>query len=176
MYDVMLLLIYSYQKNCRWTIYYLVWCTLALSQEAPRMILSKNRRPSRTAFAWCRQRCLSSYSKYFKEVQKIYNNYLEYYYGDVYNDFKWLEDLRIVLQGLWHLQLVAYCQPEMYASTHGCQCMKIQSILLICLAFFLHLTNCFFLLRPIRITVNTVRIGEHDDGSQWTEWTKSLIH
>ena len=52
-----------------------------------------------------------------KKFTAIFDNYLEALYRDIYNDFKWSEDLRNVLQDLCQHLGVTYRQPQMYVPT-----------------------------------------------------------
>ena len=35
-----------------------------------------------------------------KKFTKIFNKYLEQFYQDIYNDFKWSEDIRVILEDI----------------------------------------------------------------------------
>ena len=48
-----------------------------------------------------------------RKFTKIFDNYLEVLFRDIHNDFKWSENLGVILENLG----VTYCQPQMYAST-----------------------------------------------------------
>ena len=52
-----------------------------------------------------------------KKFTKVFDKYLETLYRDIYNDFKWSEDLRVVLEDLCQHLGITYRQPEMYAAT-----------------------------------------------------------
>ena len=52
-----------------------------------------------------------------KKFTKVFDRYLETY-RDIYNDFKWSEDVKVVLEDLCKHLEITYCQPEMYAATH----------------------------------------------------------
>ena len=52
-----------------------------------------------------------------KKFTKVCDKYLETLCWDIYNDFKWSEDLRVVLEDLCQHLGITYHQPEMYAAT-----------------------------------------------------------
>ena len=52
-----------------------------------------------------------------KKFRKVFDRYLETLYHDIYNDFKWSEDLKVVVEDLCKHLGITYCQPEMYAAT-----------------------------------------------------------
>ena len=52
-----------------------------------------------------------------KKFTKVFDRYLETLYHDIYNDFKWSEDLKVVLEDLCKHLGITYRQPEMYAAT-----------------------------------------------------------
>ena len=52
-----------------------------------------------------------------KKFTKVFDRYLETLYRDIYNDFKWSEDLKVVLEDLCKHLGITYRQPEMYAAT-----------------------------------------------------------
>ena len=52
-----------------------------------------------------------------KKFTKVFDRYLETLYRDTYNDFKWSEDLKVVLEDLCKHLGITYHQPEMYAAT-----------------------------------------------------------
>ena len=52
-----------------------------------------------------------------KIFTKVFDGYLESLYRDIYNDFKWSEDLKVELRAICDHLGVTYRQPEMYAST-----------------------------------------------------------
>ena len=52
-----------------------------------------------------------------KKFRKVFDRYLETLYRDIYNDFKWSEDLKIALEDLCKHLAITYRQPEMYAAT-----------------------------------------------------------
>ena len=52
-----------------------------------------------------------------KIFTKVFDGYLESLFRDIYNDFKWSEDLKVELRAICDHLGVTYRQPEMYAST-----------------------------------------------------------
>ena len=52
-----------------------------------------------------------------KKFPKVFDRYLETLYHDIYNDFKWSEDLKVVLEDLCKHLGITYRQPDMYAAT-----------------------------------------------------------
>ena len=52
-----------------------------------------------------------------KIFTKVFDGYLESLFRDIYNDFKWSEDLKVELRAICDHLDVTYRQPEMYAST-----------------------------------------------------------
>ena len=52
-----------------------------------------------------------------KKFTKVFGIYLETLYCDIYNDFKWSEDLKVVLEDLCKHLGITYRQPEIYAAT-----------------------------------------------------------
>ena len=52
-----------------------------------------------------------------KKFTKVFDRYLETLNRDIYNDFKWSEDLKVVLEDLCKHLGITYRQPEMYAAT-----------------------------------------------------------
>ena len=52
-----------------------------------------------------------------KIFTKVFDGYLESLFRDIYNDFKWSEDLKVELRAICDHLCVTYGQPEMYAST-----------------------------------------------------------
>ena len=52
-----------------------------------------------------------------KIFTKVFDGYLESLFRDIYNDFKWSEDLKVELRAICNHLGVTYRQPEMYAST-----------------------------------------------------------
>ena len=52
-----------------------------------------------------------------KIFTKVFDGYLESLFQDIYNDFKWSEDLKVELRGICDHLGVTYRQPEMYTST-----------------------------------------------------------
>ena len=52
-----------------------------------------------------------------KKFTKVFDRCLETLYRDIYNDFKWSEDLNVVLEDLCKHLGISYRQPEMYAAT-----------------------------------------------------------
>ena len=58
--------------------------------------------------------CIHNASKKFTE---IVNKHLEILFWDIYNDFKWLEDLRVILEEMCECLDISYRRPEMFVST-----------------------------------------------------------
>ena len=52
-----------------------------------------------------------------KKFTKVFHRYLESLYRDIYNSFKWSEDLKVVLEDLCKHLGITYRQPEVYAAT-----------------------------------------------------------
>ena len=52
-----------------------------------------------------------------KKFTKIFNKYLEQLYQDICNDFKWSEDIRVILENICECLSVTYRRPEMFVAT-----------------------------------------------------------
>ena len=52
-----------------------------------------------------------------KKFTKIFDKYLEQLYQDIYNDFKWSEDIRVILEDICGCLSVTYRRTEMFVAT-----------------------------------------------------------
>ena len=52
-----------------------------------------------------------------KKFTKIFDKYLEQLYQDICNDFKWSEDIRVILENICECLSVTYRRPEMFVAT-----------------------------------------------------------
>ena len=52
-----------------------------------------------------------------KEFTEIFNKHLEIQSRDIYNDLKWLEDLRVILEEMCECLDISYRRAEMFVST-----------------------------------------------------------
>ena len=52
-----------------------------------------------------------------KKFTKIFDEYLEQLYQDIYNDFKLSEDIRVILEDIFECLCVTYRRPEMFVAT-----------------------------------------------------------
>ena len=51
-----------------------------------------------------------------KKFTEIFNKHLEILFRDIYNDFKWSEDLRVILEEMCECSDISYHQLEMFVS------------------------------------------------------------
>ena len=75
-----------------------------------------------------------------KKFTKIFDKYLEQLYQDIYNDFKWSEDIRVILEDICKCLSVTYRRPEMFVAT---RCLLVSDLtlstiyMLTCMIFFI---------------------------------------
>ena len=86
-----------------------------------------------------------------KKFTKVFDRHPETLNHDIYNDFKWSEDLKVVLEDLCKHLGITYRQPEIYASTRS-QSMKIPLATFTDLMFLLYFIIHFFLMMTASYT------------------------
>ena len=88
-----------------------------------------------------------------KKFTKVFDRCLETLYHDIYNDFKWSEDLKVVLEDLCKHLGISYRQPEMYAATRWS--MKLPLAIFTDLMLLLYFIIHFFLMMTASYTNRT---------------------
>ena len=79
-----------------------------------------------------------------KKFTKIFNQYLKKLYQDIYNDFKWSENMRVKLQDICKCLNVMYRRPEMFVATIGCLFMMLLWTQYMCLMFLQYFISHFW--------------------------------
>ena len=51
-----------------------------------------------------------------KKFTEIFNKHLGILFRDIYNDFTWSEDLRVILEEMCECLDISYCRREMFVS------------------------------------------------------------
>ena len=58
-----------------------------------------------------------------KKFTKIFDEYLEQLYQDIYNDFKWSEDIRVILEDIFECLCVSIDDQKCLLLRDGCRFM-----------------------------------------------------